>query len=53
MSSFQERDRGWTLIETIHLEMSINQYKTLRGSGYIQLPECIFKKCVTCVYSVQ
>jgi hypothetical protein len=44
MDEFQERDSKWTLIIIHHLEININQYKPLRGSNYIALPEEIIRK---------
>lgn len=44
MSEFQERDSGWTLIQIMHLEVNINQYKCIKGSNYIPLPRSILRK---------
>ena len=39
MSTFQERDSGWSLIEIRYLEVNVNKYEALRGSTYIPLPK--------------
>lgn len=44
MSEFQERDSGWTLIAICHLEININEYKSIKGSQYIDLPTSIKEK---------
>jgi hypothetical protein len=43
MDESQERDSKWTLIIIHHLEININQYKPLRGSNYVALPEEIIR----------
>lgn len=35
---FQERDSGWSLVRIVHLEINVNQYQPIRGSGYLPLP---------------
>jgi len=32
---FQERDRGWSLIKLIRLEMNVNHYTPMAGSSFI------------------
>ena len=51
MQEFQEKDSGWALVRIIHLELNVNSYQPLQGSGYIPLPNKIKKKkaCVNII----
>ncbi|XP_047039598.1 uncharacterized protein LOC124644335 isoform X1 [Helicoverpa zea] len=44
IEEFQDRDSGWTLLSSSHLEININKYQPLRGSGFIELPAAIKSK---------
>lgn len=44
VEEFQERDSGWTLLTTSHLEINVNKYQPLGGSSYIDLPKYIKTK---------
>lgn len=41
---FQQRDSGWALISIARLEVNINEYRPLRGSSYLKLPDSIGRK---------
>lgn len=44
VDEFQERDSGWSLLDTLYLEVNINKYIPLRASGFIDLPKSIKSK---------
>ncbi|XP_047029015.1 uncharacterized protein LOC124636862 isoform X1 [Helicoverpa zea] len=44
ISEFQDRDSGWTFLNSSHLEVNINKYQPLHGSGFIELPAAIKAK---------
>lgn len=44
IEEFQDRDSGWTFLSSSHLEVNINKYQPLRGSGFIELPAAIKAK---------
>lgn len=35
MSCFQKGDNTWTLVEILHIEINVNEYKPIRGISYI------------------
>lgn len=44
IEEFQDRDSGWTFLSSSHLEVNINKYQPLHGSGFIELPATIKSK---------
>lgn len=44
IEEFQDRDSGWTFLNSSHLEINVNKYQPLRGSGFIELPAAIKSK---------
>jgi len=49
--SYQINGSGWYFKEVIHLEIHKVDYKQLKGSTYIQLPDFIKAKRAVLVYS--
>lgn len=41
IDEFQARDSGWSFVANSYLEVNINKYNPLRGSGFIDLPRRI------------
>ena len=44
ISSFQQNGSGWYFKEIVHLEIHTVDFKPMRGSAYIPLPDWIMKK---------
>jgi hypothetical protein len=44
IESFQHKDSGWSFLSNSHLELNINKYDPMRGSGFIELPGYIKNK---------
>ena len=44
ISIYQQNGSGWYFKELVHLEIHIVDYKPMRGSSYIPLPDWIIRK---------
>lgn len=44
IENLQENYNGWALTHIIRLEMNVNEYKTIRGCSYIELPKSLAYK---------
>lgn len=41
---FNEQNSGWSLLEILHVEININKFVPMRGSGILKLPKNIARK---------